>query len=543
MGVRRALDAVLEARRRYTGVIYTYGPLIHNPQVLEVLARNNIRPLEPGAAPGSPVVIRAHGITPEERKELKERGFVLVDATCPRVAQVQALAKRAAGQGKTVVILGDRDHAEVKGILGFCRSKGFVIEKESDLSMLDHVEEGVLLFQTTLNREYADRMTESIRRKVPAIIVQDTLCEATDQRQAEARSLAHQCDAVIVVGGKSSANTARLVQVIEEEKCAAIHVETEEDLPGDVKRYANIGITAGASTPYWLVHRVEEKVREIQLSEWMKPIWMIFSFLVRSYLLNGLGAFGIAWAMGKLLGMGTGTFPLLAALYIFGIHVVNGYGLEHSMEINEPMQKIFLARYRKVLLPAAFLATLTLLILASQFSHLLLFLTSLAVLLGALYPLPIPFLPFKLKDLPASKDLFTSAAWAFFSVLLPAWMTHTLTLDSWIATLCIFSLLFSRALLYDIKDLQGDRMLGRETIPVILGRRGGQIFSIGMILVGTILIFFLPAPCLILLVLPCHALLVHYLYHAGFITGGVRFSLVVDGLLPFLPLLLTFQAM
>lgn len=539
MGVKRALDTVLEARRKYNGVIYTHGPLIHNPQVLNVLRQIEIQPLNEDAKGGGPVVIRAHGITPEERKEIKATGSPIVDATCPRVAMVHGLARKAFRSGRMVIIFGDQDHAEVKGILGACKGNAIVVENEKDIENITGIEQAEVLSQTTFSKNKFQEFLPLLQSRIPDLIVHDTICDATRVRQEEARRLARISDAVIVVGGKNSANTRRLAQIVEEEGTRAFHVETEEDLPQEVFTLKNIGITAGASTPYWLFHRVAERVWERRLHGLLRWVWALTGFFIRSYLLIAAGAFCLTLAGEKLLGHHVPMFPIIAALYFFCMHVVNGYSERQATEINEPAQQLFLRRHRVWLLPFSFAAGVTLIVMAGYISHSMLLIISLATILGVLYEVPVPYLKFRLKAIPASKDFFTSGAWSVVTIVLPAWQAGNLSVLTWAIAGIIFLLLFVRALLYDVKDLQGDRIVGRETIPVALGRRMSQILSVAMTMIAVVFILLLPISFMYLLLLPFHALLCLLLYHRRWIVSGIRFNLAVDGIYPLFLLVLT----
>ena len=396
----------------------------------------------------------------------------------------------------------------------------------------------VLLCQTTFNRERFDEIVDVLTPVIKDLQIFDTICEATGVRQREARELARECNAVVIVGGRTSANTARLASVVEEEGGVAFHVETEDELPAEVETFRKIGVTAGASTPFWLYHRVVERIWENKLKGIRKGLWIVASFLARSYVYIGLGAYALSSVIDLYLGISRPFFSVLAALYIFSMHVINGYSERQAAEINEPAHQQFLKSHRIWLFPASIASGLLMIIIAATVSHPVLFISSLAVLLGVIYQVPLPFTRFRLKDIPASKDLFSSGAWAFFSTILPAWHADRLDIRTWTVAAVVFFVLFVRSLLYDVKDLQGDRMVGRETIPVAIGKRFTQVLSVTMIVIAAGLILFLPWSFFPLMVLPVYLSAVLLFYHRRLITSGVRFILIIDGVYLLLPSLL-----
>lgn len=278
MGVRRALNLVLKALNEGKKPIYTFGPLIHNPQTLELLKKLGVEILKKPEekVPSGICIIRAHGIPPEERELLKKRHF-LIDGTCPRVLKVQGLAKNAVEQGKEVVIVGDKEHAEVKGILGFCKGKGYVVSSWEDLEKLPPLKEYLILSQTTQDQELFYTLASAIKAKYPKGEVINTICNATEIRQREVRRLCKECSTIIVIGGKFSANTKRLAQIAEEEGAKVYLIEKPEELPlSQIKKLSKIGITAGASTPNWLINEVVNKIKTQHL---LFKIFQIFFFL------------------------------------------------------------------------------------------------------------------------------------------------------------------------------------------------------------------------------------------------------------------------
>jgi 4-hydroxy-3-methylbut-2-enyl diphosphate reductase len=262
MGVRRAMDMALKASESPKKDVFTFGPLIHNPCALEHLRSRGVAVMEKIPQKGSgTVIIRAHGVAPSIKEGLKTAGFDIIEATCPRVVKVQMLARHFTRKGCACILIGDRGHPEVDGILGHAGSKGFLVSKEDDIDTLPSINNYIILAQTTQDRDGFRSLAKKILLKFPGGRIFNTICDSTHKRQVEAKRLAMKVDMVVVVGGRKSANTRRLAEIIEECGRKVMSVETEKDL--DKKRlvqYENIGITAGASTPSWVINNVVKEI-------------------------------------------------------------------------------------------------------------------------------------------------------------------------------------------------------------------------------------------------------------------------------------------
>lgn len=279
MGVRRAVNLVLKALNEKKIPIYTYGPLIHNPQTLELLNKLGVRVLKnmEEISISGVCIIRAHGIPPYEKEKLSKK-FEIIDGTCPRVLKVQALAKKATSEGKKVIIIGDKNHAEIKGILGYCEDKGFVVNSFEDIEILPELKNYVILSQTTQDEKLFKELSQAILNKYPNGEVINTICNATEVRQNEVRNLSKTCDSIIVIGGKFSANTNRLAEIAKKEGKKVYLIEKVEEISiEELKKEKTLGITAGASTPNWLINEVVDFLKS-STSKYYK-ILRTFSFL------------------------------------------------------------------------------------------------------------------------------------------------------------------------------------------------------------------------------------------------------------------------
>jgi 4-hydroxy-3-methylbut-2-enyl diphosphate reductase len=265
-GVERAVEMV-EGALAEGATVRTLGPLIHNTQETQRLEAEGVRTI---AAPaeveeGVTAVIRAHGVTPEVQRELETRATKVVDATCPFVTKVQKLAERAAAQGRDVVVVGNPDHPEMIGVVGYAPHNSHVVRDASEVAALPDLHAPLVVSQTTLKLKTFLEAAEAVRLKAdaePQIV--NTICSATRDRQDAARALAGEVDAFYVIGGKHSSNSVKLLAVCQEQCPKSFLIETPGEIdPADLAGAERVGVTAGASTPNWLIEQVVARLREI----------------------------------------------------------------------------------------------------------------------------------------------------------------------------------------------------------------------------------------------------------------------------------------
>jgi len=261
MALKRLDKLVEEAGDR---PIHILGPIIHNPQVLESYAEQGVITVEtPDQVPdGACVVIRAHGIPRQVEEELVGRDVLVKDATCPRVKKAQLLIARHTADGSVLLLYGEEDHPEVKGLVSYAGDGHFVFDDPAALAAYPF-EPGrsyVLAAQTTQDRALFDEMSARLEADPSLdVTVLRTICDATRLRQQEASELATEVDFMVVVGGYNSGNTRRLAQVVTERGTPCVHVETAAELdPAQLTGCTRVGVTAGASTPHHLIHEVLE---------------------------------------------------------------------------------------------------------------------------------------------------------------------------------------------------------------------------------------------------------------------------------------------
>ena len=252
-GVQRALDLALKAVED-GGRAYTLGPLIHNPQVVAQLAERGVRAVDgvEDVAGAGTVVIRSHGVTPAVKRSVAACGLPLVDATCPHVARAQRAAADLAEQGRHVVVVGEAGHPEVEGLVACAREAGASVSVVAGPDDLPDTLDGPVgvVVQTTQTHEVLDAVVAALEQRGVQLLVKNTICFATRQRQEAAAALADEVDAIVVIGGRNSSNTSRLADI-----CAAAcprthHIESPDEIdPAWLAGCGAVGVTAGASTP------------------------------------------------------------------------------------------------------------------------------------------------------------------------------------------------------------------------------------------------------------------------------------------------------
>lgn len=268
-GVKRAVETVYEqAKNSDAAPIYTYGPIIHNEEVVKDLENQGVIVLrteqELEQLTEGTVIIRSHGVAKYIYEKLEKKKIQIVDATCPFVKKIHRIVNRESAAGKQIVIIGNPKHPEVEGIRGWAGEQVFVVETKEDAAslVLDPARAVCVVAQTTFNYNKFQELVEIINKKGYDIIVLNTICNATEERQTQSRALAKEVEAMIVVGGKSSSNTQKLFEICKNECANTYYIQTIDDLdPAVLRTIDNVGITAGASTPNKIIEEVQNNVR------------------------------------------------------------------------------------------------------------------------------------------------------------------------------------------------------------------------------------------------------------------------------------------
>ena len=551
-GVRRALDQAVDLTKKTDGPVYTYGPLIHNTQVLEQLKAQNVHTLDGlEQVQSGAILVRAHGVRPEVIDELKARSDNVFDATCPLVRRVQKALSAYVEKGYDTVIVGDADHAEVVGLRGYTDDKCYVVADESEVDALPSFDRVCVVSQTTRDDRTFERVVERIRAKAEEVRAINTICEPTRDHQTETIELAHRADLMVVVGGRHSANTVRLVKLAQDEGARVVHVETDGELrPEMFTDCDTVAVTAGASTPEWMINRVVTKIRSYSpearsaMRTWLANL---ASLIVASNAYVAAGAAALTLACVKLLdpyATAPQGLPVIAvaAFFILAMHAVNRY-LERSAYsgwgIFSPRAY---ERFQKVMMLGGIAALAIVLALSAWVGPLPFIMVLFSGAFGVLYTVKIIPLRWarhlygvrRIKDLPASRDFSVAFGWTLVTAVLPVLVLHASMLRAAAVILFAFLLVFVRAALLGVRDVQGDKIMGMETTFKVVGRRRTQEVLIGFVAALIIVLAALAvtssgALALCLLPVVFYVCAVGWLYEHRLLPKGPEGELVVDG--------------
>ncbi|MDR1051654.1 MAG: 4-hydroxy-3-methylbut-2-enyl diphosphate reductase [Deltaproteobacteria bacterium] len=584
-GVRRAMNLTFSCLEQRRGPVYSHGPLIHNRQALDLLKSKGLRDWagegpggsglviggtsesESGGSPGggrpnaprdladTTVIIRAHGLPPESEERLRGRGARVVDATCPKVAGVQRLVSSQAAEGSEIVIWGSEGHPEVEGLLGYARGRGRVVSSPEDVAALPDMGQVLLVAQTTQDQDGWPEMERAVKRRFPGSSAVNTICRATVNRQAEARRLALESQALVVVGGRDSGNTRRLYEIGKKAGLPTLAVEGPGEIdPAFVAGLSSVGLVAGASTPLWQIRAVHQKLAELARSGGRTPQDFLARFLralVLSNIYIGLGAGCLAFALADILGYRQpGFYFSLFFFFVQANHLLNAFLDRSSARNNDPDRAAFLAKYRKVLVVCGIFSYLMSLFAAALAGPLVLCLLLFSTLCRVAYNFPLPRIPFagiparSLSDLPLAKTLAVGCGWAATLTLsLPLASPPVLAWDvgglkiTMAACGCVFLNLLCRTLLTDFEDSLGDKLFGTRTSVTLLGpQKATKLVSSLLALWALYLIFLkifvVPASPILLLLIPgplLNALALRRLVKDSVVMGGYKFDLALDG--------------
>ncbi len=527
---------VINKRKRWHGNIFVLGPLIHNKKVVDFLSKKGIKTEKDLSKipDGSVVVIRSHGAPKEVYDEIKKRDLILLDATCPKVKKVHQIVKKHIERGDSVIIVGDRNHAEVKGLLSFTGDRGYVVEKLEDIKKLPLEDRNwVVVAQTTQNILFFNKVLKELKKYYSNIKYYNTICMATHVRQDEVRKMAKEVDIMVVVGGKNSANTRRLAEISREEGIEAIHIEEADELK-DLREYRRVGVTAGASTPHWITRRVISRIEEMSGNRVENTIRRFFTLLVRSNLYVALGAAALSYTACRMQSIEPKIiFEFIAATYIFSMHLFNQMSEWFYTEYLYPERIKFIEKNKRILLGIS-LGGVLLSIFFSLFLNFSTFILILImIILGIIYK--FPFKRFKLSDIPGSKDLFMAGAWATFLVLLHLFSKgESINAGTMGAFIYVFLISLHRSLIISYRDLQIDTILGRESLAIWLGELNVKLllFIIPGIILALLMVFsFITGSSLwlFLMPVPLYIISISYLTTEHYLMREVIFEILVDG--------------
>lgn len=546
MGVRRAVEMVLDSPGKHKEPIFTYGPLIHNPQVLALLEEKGIKTLKEIPEHGSgTVLIRAHGVPPGVKAKLTAAGFNVINATCPRVIKVQTIIRKYTRQGSAAIIIGDRDHPEVAGLLGYAGEKGYVAANLKELEALPSFDQAIIVAQTTQNTLLFEEVRKWVNNTHPHYKIFSTICDSTEKRQAEVKRLAETVEAVVVVGGRESGNTQRLAEIARQSGKPAYHVESEEELDETLARLHQVGITAGASTPNWVLKRVYRTLESLPLKKgkgWRRWWFNTERTLLLTSIYVALGAGALCYAGTTLQGIES-HLPnvLISILYVQSMHILNHLVGRKADRYNDPERASFYEKYKWILSFLAILAGSAGLMAAytlGSIPFLILFTMSLTGLSYNLRIVPGRAIKGKyrrIRDIPGSKTLLIALAWGIVTSVFPSLTApEGITWSTAVVFFWASGMVFIRTAFFDILDMQGDRIVGKETIPILIGEQK-TLHLLKLILLTLMVILPLSSAAGLvsmmgfLQVIPLFALLVVLSAHEKeYVLSGIRLEFLVD---------------
>lgn len=469
-GVKMAIDKTLEINEKTGKKIYTLGPLIHNRQVMETIKQKNVFSVSDVSEikeNGATVVIRAHGISPRVEKAIRSRkNLVIIDATCPLVKKVHSNIKRWTAEGYATVIVGDKNHAEVTGLAGCAGEKHYVVSGPEEAAKLPPLGKVNVVAQTTQEEDNFRKTAEIVRKKSKKTVISDTICEPTKTRQKETKIMSEKADLVIVVGGKNSANTRRLHRICSGISKKAVLVETDEDLSKeDLKNRREVFITAGASTPNWMIEKVFRKAEKLTRPAGNVPARFLsfaWNLAVTSSMLTAASAMCLTYMAMRFQDLEIKlNFIFLSGLFVGSLHLLNRIE-EKGAKVPDEVQKLLFTKLKKA---SKFLAVA--LGVATIFTSLTLgipifALTLILWFLGSSYPDKSKrFSGF--FNFAGSKDIVTSLGWGFVCAAVPAISNASLFDRSSLFTLafCILTA-FVRSTFIGISNVHNDMIIGKE---------------------------------------------------------------------------------
>jgi len=504
MGVKNAVDLVLRTAIETKGPILTWGPLIHNPQVVEFLREQGVDVA--GSADcldeRSTVVIRSHGVPPAAREIIRETGARLCDATCRKVANVQSIVKKYASNGHDVVLIGHSDHAEVIGLLGFAGERGYVVGEIADVEALPELKKPVVIGQTTLNRDWYFERANAVKIRFPDTKIIDTLCDSTSERQREIRELSKEVDAIVVVGGYNSSNTKRLYEVAESTGVKSVWVETEAELdPVDFESMATVAVTAGASTPHWIVSRVIERLEHMgrgRIPIWELPWIKDFGYaVIQSNILTGFAAAMLTASFLFLAGFPLDAPVIIAmGLFVFGYHTVYNLVDWQGFVLADPSKLRFFWGNRKILSVTAVLGLVVSTGLMWFHRPTGFILTIIGGILAGLFAIfkgsrivPLGRRLVTWREIPGARDILHAVGWIFATGVVPFVANYRIIgPGAWFALVWIILISLLRSAIFSITDLESDRVLGRESIATVIGESNAWRIAFTTVILALLLL-------------------------------------------------------
>jgi 4-hydroxy-3-methylbut-2-enyl diphosphate reductase len=416
---------------------------------------------------------------------LRRRSEALLDATCPHVRRVQEIVADYARRGYVCVVVGDAGHAEVNGVLSYADGAGYVVSGPDEVRNLPSADKVVVVAQTTQDEDVFRRTVEKVRERFGECLAFETICQSTERRQAEVRELARKVDAMIVVGGLDSANTRRLAEISSAAGTPTYHVETDRQLDVDrILQYETVGLTAGASTPNWMIRKVvrrleDEERRRTDLGPYLAR--MVVRGLVNANIYAAGAAAALTFACSRLLQRPPpllGVCMAVTFLFVLSQHFLNQYGRREALYLSDPDRADFFMANERALLLLSVTSAVVALILAFFLGWWAFVLVAVGSAGGLMYRFKLPRALSRktgfrsLEHLPASKEVFVGLAWGALACIVPALAAgpapHAWR-DGSVAFAVAFLMAFGRTLALDLRDVEADQIVGRETLAGVVG--------------------------------------------------------------------------
>lgn len=494
MGVRKAVLRIVEEINTSEEEIYVYGPLIHNPQTIRILDKRGVKTIHSlDAIKNKTIAIRTHGIPVNSLRKIKEESGRYINLTCPRVARVQGIVKKYSSDGFYTIIIGDPDHAEVKSIKSYAASGVAIVSSISDIDNIENSDKYIVVAQTTLNKHLYSEITSLIQDKLQNVIFCNTICDSTHNRQDDViHAIEKGIDALVVVGGKNSANTNRLASIGRSNGISTFHIETEEELNfEDFSNISHVLVTAGASTPGWIINNVLEKLFYINYHNKniiYNLLKSFFEFVIRTNIISAIASAFMTlffeWALGIWSGF---KLPAVSAMYVFSMYSVNNYFAKNSLKESNPF------KYKLHINNSFLIILLTIISLIVSQYFILSFDSKIVVLFyillvtGILYTTPVVqkiiklFSP-RVQILYKSKSMIATLGWILICSLPVLLIHYSEIIDKmiFIIPVLLFAtyLIVSRNLLHDIIGYHGDLIIGSTTLPITIGINRTMVFHL-----------------------------------------------------------------
>ena len=480
-GVRGAVVRIVKEISHSDEMIYIYGPLIHNPQTVEILDTRGLKTVTSlETIDNRTVAIRTHGETRDTYREIRRRAKRVINLTCPKVSRVHSIVKKYSAQDYHIIILGDRDHAEVQGIMSQADGGVTVISCTDDIATIPPAERYAVVAQTTLDMSFFNRAVEIIKGRFDDVMVINTICDATSNRQNDLiNAIKKGVDAIVVVGGKNSANTRRLAGIGTEHGIRTFHIETESELDAaDFRDVKHVLVSAGASTPSWIINNVLERLHHIKYANSLAPVsWLksLVEFFVRTNLFSSILTSLLVYAIGSITGKPDLRLSLASGMFIFLMYSVNNYFQRDILKINNSYKYLLYRKFSVPMMISNACVLVAALFLASGFDQIVRNLYIAILVLGSLYSIPpvrrvveaVPFL--WMRRIYGLKSLASTLGWVFVAVCIP-YISSPFDMPGLVLILSLVTaMIFVRNILLDLIAYQADLIIGVDTFPTVLG--------------------------------------------------------------------------